>query len=61
MESSAFSGIEKSLCSVSLYRGNWAYIAGLGTDPRGGRMFNVIKQQETYDPQGNYIKMWGIN
>lgn len=54
---------ESQLIDYDVYsnQGNWAYIAGLGTDPRGGRMFNVIKQQETYDPQGNYIKMWGIN
>jgi deoxyribodipyrimidine photo-lyase len=38
--------------------GNWAYLAGVGTDPRGGRRFNVIKQSMTYDPQGHFIKLW---
>ena len=38
--------------------GNWAYIAGCGTDPRGGRFFNIEKQKQTYDPKGTYQKMW---
>lgn len=37
---------------------NWAYIAGVGSDPRGGRRFNVVKQSMTYDPDGWYIKRW---
>lgn len=39
-------------------QGNWAYIAGCGTDPRGGRHFNIQKQQETYDPEGRYVRLW---
>lgn len=38
--------------------GNWAYIAGVGHDPRGGRQFNVGKQTEQYDPQGRYVSTW---
>ncbi len=38
--------------------GNWQYQAGVGHDPRGSRVFNVLKQLETYDPKYEYIKMW---
>ena len=37
---------------------NWAYIAGHGTDPRGGRHFNIKKQKSTYDPNGLYEALW---
>ena len=39
--------------------GNWQYIAGVGADPRGGRHFNINKQQQQYDPDGTYIQQWG--
>lgn len=39
-------------------QGNWAYIAGVGTDPRGGRRFNTDKQMKEYDPNGSYLKRW---
>lgn len=38
--------------------GNWIYIAGVGNDPRGGREFNIERQKETYDPQGEYQALW---
>jgi len=38
--------------------GNWAYIAGVGNDPRENRYFNVLKQAYDYDPQGRYVKLW---
>ncbi|MGA1207721.1 MAG: DASH family cryptochrome [Litorivicinaceae bacterium] len=38
--------------------GNWAYIAGVGPDPRGGRIFNLADQAELYDPQGRYRARW---
>jgi len=38
--------------------GNWQYIAGVGSDPRGGRHFNLEKQAETWDPQGIYREYW---
>jgi len=39
-------------------QGNWAYIAGVGTDPRGGRAFNIQKQAHDYDRSGDYRKLW---
>lgn len=38
--------------------GNWQYIAGVGADPRGGRHFNIEKQAQQYDPNGDYTKKW---
>jgi deoxyribodipyrimidine photo-lyase len=40
-------------------QGNWAYIAGRGTDPRGGRRFNTDKQTQDHDPHGHYRRLWG--
>lgn len=39
-------------------QGNWAYIAGVGTDPRGGRHFNLDKQAREHDPDGIYRRTW---
>ncbi len=39
--------------------GNWQYIAGVGADPRGGRHFNLEKQQQQFDPNQVFIKRWG--
>lgn len=39
--------------------GNWLYIAGRGTDPRGGRRFNPAKQTLEHDPDGHYRRLWG--
>jgi deoxyribodipyrimidine photo-lyase len=38
--------------------GNWAYIAGVGNDPRQHRYFDIKKQAAEYDPDGQYRKMW---
>lgn len=38
--------------------GNWQYIAGVGADPRGGRHFNVEKQQKIHDPDHVFIDDW---
>jgi deoxyribodipyrimidine photo-lyase len=38
--------------------GNWAYIAGVGADPRGGRVFNLDQQASRYDPEGVYRDRW---
>lgn len=38
--------------------GNWQYIAGVGVDPRGGRHFNLTKQAQVYDPEGEYQAIW---
>ena len=40
-------------------QGNWAYIAGRGTDPRGGRRFNTDQQTQDHDPHGHYRRLWG--
>lgn len=37
---------------------NWAYIAGVGNDPRGHRWFNIQKQAADYDADGLYRKHW---
>ncbi|MDB5119567.1 MAG: Deoxyribodipyrimidine photolyase [Sphingobacteriales bacterium] len=38
--------------------GNWAYVAGVGNDPKEYRHFNVLKQAHEYDPQGEYVRLW---
>ncbi|NVK24184.1 MAG: DASH family cryptochrome [Gammaproteobacteria bacterium] len=38
--------------------GNWQYIAGVGTDPRGGRHFNVEKQTQLFDSDGSFRRYW---
>lgn len=51
---------ESQLIDYDVYsnQGNWLYIAGLGTDPRGGRPFNIPKQARDHDPDGVYQRMW---
>ena len=38
--------------------GNWAYLAGVGNDPRGNRAFNTEKQAEQYDHSETYRNHW---
>jgi len=38
--------------------GNWNYIAGVGSDPRENRYFNILSQAKRYDPTGEYVKHW---
>lgn len=38
--------------------GNWNYIAGVGSDPREDRYFNIETQAKRYDPEGTYVKHW---
>jgi deoxyribodipyrimidine photo-lyase len=38
--------------------GNWAYIAGVGNDPRGHRYFNIEKQAKDYDKNNVFRKLW---
>lgn len=40
--------------------GNWAYVAGVGSDPREDRFFNTAKQADMYDPAGEYRRMWAV-
>lgn len=47
--------IDYDVCSN---QGNWLYIAGRGTDPRGGRRFNPQKQAADYDSDGAFRRLW---
>lgn len=38
--------------------GNWQYLAGVGSDPRGHRQFDLSKQAKVYDPGNVFIKKW---
>lgn len=38
--------------------GNWNYIAGVGSDVRLDRYFNILSQAKKYDPDGRYVKYW---
>lgn len=37
---------------------NWAYIAGVGNNPRGKSIFNIEKQAKEYDNNQSYRKLW---
>ncbi len=41
--------------------GNWAYLAGVGNDPRGHRYFNIEKQASDYDKKREFRKLWLSN
>jgi deoxyribodipyrimidine photo-lyase len=38
--------------------GNWAYLAGVGNDPRGNRYFNIEKQASDYDKDKIFRNLW---
>ncbi|MFN4081396.1 MAG: DASH family cryptochrome [Saprospiraceae bacterium] len=38
--------------------GNWNYVAGVGSDPREDRYFNILTQARNYDPKGEFVKLW---
>ena len=38
--------------------GNWAYLAGVGNDPRGNRYFNIEKQAQDYDKNKAFRNLW---
>ena len=38
--------------------GNWTYAAGVGSDPREDRYFNLSKQMKNYDPQAKFVRLW---
>lgn len=42
-------------------QGNWLYLAGRGTDPRGSRRFNPDKQAGDYDADGAYRRLWATS
>lgn len=51
---------EACLIDYDVYsnQGNWLYIAGRGSDPRGGRQFNIDKQTAEHDADGSYRRLW---
>jgi deoxyribodipyrimidine photo-lyase len=54
---------ESQLLDYDVYsnQGNWLYLAGLGTDPRGylgGRWFDPQKQAKQHDADGRYRRLW---
>lgn len=51
---------ESALIDFDRYsnQGNWLYIAGAGTDPRGGRRFDPAKQRREHDPSGSHCRAW---
>lgn len=38
--------------------GNWNYVAGIGSDPREDRYFNIMTQAKKYDPNGDFVRYW---
>ncbi len=52
---------EAHLVDYDVYsnQGNWLYIAGRGTDPRGGRRFDPDRQAAMHDADGRYRALWG--
>lgn len=54
------SWFESQLIDYDVYSnyGNWAYVAGVGCDPRKGRHFNTSRQSQLYDSSGTYRKRW---
>ncbi|WP_016990033.1 DASH family cryptochrome [Flavobacterium sp. ACAM 123] len=38
--------------------GNWAYLAGVGNDPRKHRYFNIQKQANDYDKDRSFRDLW---
>jgi deoxyribodipyrimidine photo-lyase len=51
---------ESQLIDFDVYnnQGNWLYLSGRGTDPRGSRRFNPDKQAQDYDSDGAYRRLW---
>ena len=51
---------EHCLLDYDVYsnQSNWLYVAGRGTDPRGGRRFNPQKQAQDHDADGSYRHLW---
>ena len=37
---------------------NWAYVAGVGNNPRGISIFNIEKQANDYDKNKSYRNLW---
>jgi deoxyribodipyrimidine photo-lyase len=37
---------------------NWNYVAGVGSDPREDRYFNILTQAKNYDLNGDFVRIW---
>jgi len=38
---------------------NWCYVVGIGFDVCAARRyFNILKQAQTYDPNGDFVRLW---
>ncbi|MCX8112085.1 MAG: DASH family cryptochrome [Bacteroidia bacterium] len=51
---------ETQLIDYDVYSnwGNWLYQAGVGTDGRGFRWFDPVRQAKLYDNDGGFIRLW---
>jgi len=38
--------------------GNWNYVAGVSSDSREDRYFNILTQAKNYDPKGDFVRLW---
>jgi deoxyribodipyrimidine photo-lyase len=38
--------------------GNWAYLAGVASDPRRQQLSNTLRQARQYDPDAAYVSLW---
>ncbi|WP_043312117.1 DASH family cryptochrome [Pseudomonas sp. ML96] len=38
--------------------GNWAYLAGVASDPRHQQQANTLRQARQYDPAAAYVSLW---
>ncbi|KAF1854271.1 hypothetical protein Lal_00012456 [Lupinus albus] len=38
--------------------GNWAYLAGVASDPQRSQAFNALRQARHYDPDASYVSLW---
>jgi deoxyribodipyrimidine photo-lyase len=38
--------------------GNWQWVAGTGNDTRPNRRFNLLRQAQRFDPDGDYVRRY---
>ncbi|WP_346841427.1 DASH family cryptochrome [Metapseudomonas otitidis] len=38
--------------------GNWAYLAGVASDPQRSQAFNALRQARHLDPEAEYVSLW---
>ena len=38
--------------------GNWQWVAGTGNDTRPNRQFNLLRQAQRFDPEGDYVRRY---